>query len=338
MSYGFLAVNDDNDVLISSDTKNLHFAGQATHPTSSFSTFTNHGGHHELHYTITFPNRTSIPVPFFRMKAGGYHSIAGIEGVNSGSTSKTWTIKMLMTGSATSTGGSALNIIPDVYVFTDPSAIPVSGNYGFQVFNSDGSVSFDSRLRPLRVTHAGNVLQPANPLSSSNAVTLSGNQCADINNNAFLSNQFNDFAFGNATSDPFPKDGNGNNTPMFHYNALPQTQREISFAVTSSNCTGIGVYGECIGYSTSTTSQSTYWCFYRGGIRFAGVSGGNNIVRAGWIPCQAGCHWLTSSNSLFLALFGPGNSSTSGGAWPYTDETINLTAQSVIVANYSFYD
>ena len=335
MSHGFLALNDDNDVLISSDTKNLHFAGKATKPTSAAFSFTNHGEHQELHYTITFPNRTSVPVPFFTNPGySQFVAIAGIVGVNSGSTNKTWTIKIIKSGVKQSTGGNN-DFFPDVYVFTDPSAIPASGSYGFQVFNSDGSTSFDSRLRPLVVRLAQSALQPANPLSSSSVVTLSGNQCADINNNAFTPTQSNNILFGSGGV-PFT---NGSPTTMFHYNALPQTQREISFAVTSSNCTGIGVYGECIGYSTSTTSQSTYWCFYRGGIsNFVGITGGQNFLRAGWIPCQAGCHWVTSSNSLFLAIFGPGNSSTSGGAWPYTDETINHTSQTIIVADHTLYD
>ena len=340
MSYGFLALNDDNDVLISSDTKNLHFAGKATKPNSAYFSFTRHGHHQEIYYTITFPNRTSIPVPFFTIpQVNAEVGIAGVTGVNSGSSSKTWTIKIIKTGVIQSTGGNN-DFMPEVYVFTDPTAIPTSGTHGFQVFNSDGSVSFDSRLRPLTVTHIGSALQPANPLSSSSAVTLSGNECADVNNNAFTPTQYNIASFGAAGAEDWPRTGGGTEgafTPMYHYNSLPQVQREISFAVTSSNCTGIGIYGECIGYSESTTSQSTYWCFYRGGIGHHHRSNGNKM-RVAWIPCQSGCHWVTATNALFLALFGPGNSSASGGAWPYTDETINLTAQNVLVANHSFYD
>jgi len=341
MSYGFLALNDDNDVLISSDTKNLHFAGKATKPNSAYFSFTRHGHHQEIYYTITFPNRTSIPVPFFTIpQVNAEVGIAGVTGVNSGSSSKTWTIKIIKTGVIQSTGGFN-DFMPEVYVFTDPSAIPASGSYGFQVFNSDGTTSFDSRLRPLTVTHIGSALQPANPLASSSAVTLSGNECADINNNAFTPTQYNLASFGAANDEDWPRLGGATEdaifTPMYHYNSLPQVQREISFAVTSSDCTGIGIYGECIGWSESTTSQSTYWCFYRGGIGHHHLSGGNKM-RAGWIPCQSGCHWSTTTNALFLALVGPGYSTSTGGGWPYTDETINLTAQNVLVANHSFYD
>lgn len=339
MSYGFLALNDDNQVLISGDTKNLHFAGKATKPSSAYFTLTTQGSHQEIHYTITFPNRTSVPVPFFTNPSLiQYIAIAGIVGVNSGSTNKTWTIKIIKSGVAQSTGGNN-DFFPDVYVFTDPSAIPASGSYGFQVFGSDGSTSFDSRLRPLKITHGATGLPPSNPLSSASAVTLSGDECADISNNDFTPTETGIALLGYADYPRLNGGSTGIQTPMFHYNALPQTQREVSFAVTSNDCTGFGVYGECIGYNVSTTSQSTYWCFYRAGITgIVGSQGGNKFCRTGWIPCQAGCHWLTSSNALFLALGGPGYSTSTGGGWPYTDETINYVAQPILVANHSLYD
>jgi len=336
MSYGFLALNDDNDVLISSDTKNLHFAGKATKPSSAYFSFNNHGQHHELHYTITFPNRTSVPVPYFTMAGSvGFYSIAGVVGANSGSSSKTWTIKIIMSGVIQSTGGNN-DFMPDVYIFTDPSAISVSGSYGFQVFNSDGTVSFDSRAQPLVVVGAHSAIPPLNPLSSSSAVTLSATECGDINNNAFTPVNSNSLGIGLVADHP--------SKPMYHFNALPQTEREIAFSQSSSSCTGIGsVYGECIGYVDSTSVLSTYWCFYRAGIgkNFTqNVAGGSGQrTRCGWIPVQAGCHWTSSSSGgFFFNIFGPGSSSSTGGAFPYSNETINLVAQDILVADASRYD
>ena len=110
MSYGFLALNDDNDVLISSDTKNLHFAGKATAPSTPLNTFTNHGGFVELVYTIVLPNRVSIPVPFFTMPdPTKFFSIAGVKGANSGTSAKTWSITILRSG-----GSTAASSMPEV--------------------------------------------------------------------------------------------------------------------------------------------------------------------------------------------------------------------------------
>jgi hypothetical protein len=326
MSYGFLALNDDNDVLISSDTKNLHFAGKATAPSAPTATFTNHGGFVELDYTITLSNRTAVPVPFFTMPHLDWkYAIAGVKGVNSGSSNKTWTIKIIRTNA-----NSLSSYMPEVYVFVEPQAISVSEAYGFQVFNADGTVSFDSRARPLAVTNAVSVYQPANPLSSSSVVTLSANSCADINNNAFTPVVRGIFLMGPTASHP--------TKPMYHYNALAQTQREAAFSQFTESCTGISAYGVCLGYESSLSVLSTYWAFYRGGIGEITTSGNGTFVKAGWIPCQAGCHYASSSSGDFLFIFGPGSSASGGGTWPYSDETINLTPQTIIVADASRYD
>ena len=326
MSYGFLALNDDNDVLISSDTKNLHFAGKATSPSAPHNQMLENGGQVELNYTITLADRTSIPVPFFTMPSATFlYGIAGVKGVNSGSSSKTWTINILRTGSSTAT-----NVMPEVYVFVQPSAVAVSGGYGFQVFNSDGSVSFDSRARPLAVTNAVAVTQPSNPLTSASATTLDAYECGDISNNAFTPVATNSYGLGATSGQP--------TKAMYHYNSLPQVQREAAFAGDSSSCTGISAYGICQGFTQTDSWQSTYWCFYRGGIGLNFTTNSTSNFKAGWVPCLAGCYWTTQSDGAFLWVFGPGSSTVTGGAWPYSDETINLTAQTVIIGDASRYD
>ena len=326
MSYGFLALNDDNDVLISSDTKNLHFAGKATAPSTPLNTFTNHGGFVELVYTIVLPNRVSIPVPFFTMPdPTKFFSIAGVKGANSGSSAKTWSITILRSG-----GSTAASSMPEVYVFVDPTSVSVSGGYGFQVFNADGTVSFDSRARPLAVSNAVSVVQPSNPVTSASFAALTATQCGDINNNNFAPTETTSYSFGDTSAQ--------HTKPMYHYNALPQTQREAAFYSYTDSCTGFNFYGYCVGYERSLSNTSTYWAFYRGGIGGRTTSGSATYLEAGWVPVVAGCYWSSTSSGDFLQVFGPGSSSSSGGAWPYSDETINLTAQTVIVADAARYD
>ena len=321
MSYGFLALNDNNDVLISSDTKNLHFAGKATAPSGVTAVSSQSGGFVDLRYTITLPNRTSIPVPFFTMPVQTLtYSIAGVAGVNSGSSSKTWTINIIRTGNS-----QATNTYPEVYVFVDPSSVSVSDGYGFQVFNSDGSVSFDSRARPLAITGAVSVIPPTNPLTAASVPNpaLAAYQCGST-----VTTQFTPLASGSNVTVP------NTTKKMYHYNALPQTQREVLYSGTTDSCTGFSAYGVCLGYEQTDSFASTYWCFYRGGIK--GVS--NTVIKAAWIPAEQGCHWTTSTDADFLWFFGPGGSSSSGGVWPYSDKTINLTAQTVIIADAARYD
>jgi hypothetical protein len=328
MSSGFTVLNDNNEVLVSSDTKNLHFAGKATKPSTPLNTFTNHGGFVELVYTITLSNRTSIPVPFFTMPdTSKYYSIAGIKGVDSGSSDKTWSITILRTG-----GSTAAADMPEVYVFVDPTSVTTAGGTGLQVFNSDGSISFNSRALPLAITQTVLVKPPSNPVNASNFTTLTSAQCGSINNNNFAPTEYNSFPTGPMTTVPKPT------KPIYHYNALPQTQREAVFYSYTESCTGFSAYGFCVGYESSLANTSTYWAFYRGGIGNIDEHTYYTVVRAGWVPVIAGCHWASTSDGDFLILFGPGSSNSAGGAWPYSDETINLTLQPVIVADGSRYD
>tara|TARA_B100000795_G_C22560571_1_gene346176 strand:- start:139 stop:663 length:525 start_codon:yes stop_codon:yes gene_type:complete len=174
------------------------------------------------------------------------------------------------------------------------------------------------------------MVQPANPVNSVNFAALTATQCGDINNNNFTPTETANYNFGDTSAQ--------HTKPMYHYNALPQTQREATFYQYVDNCTGFNIYGFCLGYESSLSNTSTYWAFYRGGIGGRTTSGSTTFFKAGWIPVVAGCYWAASSSGDFLLVFGPGSSSSSGGAWPYSDETINLTAQTVIVADASRYD
>ena len=76
---------------------------------------------------------------------------------------------------------------PNLYVFADPTAISASGSYGFQVKNSNGDVSFDSRMRPLQIHSTVNI---THPLNASNALAsgLSARNCSSNHSSNFLPN------------------------------------------------------------------------------------------------------------------------------------------------------
>ena len=52
---------------------------------------------------------------------------------------------------------------------------------------------------------------------------------------------------------------------------------------------------------------------------------------------EKGCNWTYYKDSTFLGI-GTGGDSGTGGDWPYTNETINTTANSFIIANGANYD
>lgn len=305
MTHGFIATNQNNEVLISSDTRNLHLLGKLTSPTVSNSSSA-YGAYVELTYTI---DSIVTPVPFFTMPTSDYYGIAGIKNT----TGNTWEIRVIRSGSSAS--------YPEVYVFADPRAIASTEEYGMQVFRDDGSVAFDSRRRPLAVTGGTAVVHTSNPRSS--IPGLSARYCSSgAGHGGFTPNSEN----GPYSSPTMPT------KPMFHYSSLAQAERQASYYDYDEECTGISYGGGCIGYGTTDEFWSHYWAFYRGGIR----QSGSNLY-AGWIVVGGGCWWSTYSDSDFIGI-DTGGGGGNGGQSPYSNETINLNSAAVIVGDASRYD
>ena len=76
MSFGFLATNNNNQVLVSSDTRNLHFIGKANYASvlDSFDTF---GGMRRWLYRIEMPLSVT-PLPFITMPTDNKYGISAV--------------------------------------------------------------------------------------------------------------------------------------------------------------------------------------------------------------------------------------------------------------------
>ncbi len=92
MSFGFLALNNNNDVLISSDTKNLHFLQKRTSPTTVSFTSNDYGGMRRWIYS--FSNVNTVPVPFFSVPTTDYYAISRVEDKGSNN----WDIEIIQVG------------------------------------------------------------------------------------------------------------------------------------------------------------------------------------------------------------------------------------------------
>ena len=306
MSYGFLATNDDGDVLISSETRNLHFLGKFSSPSVTNSA-TAYGGFKELTYTIT---SSYTPVPFFNMPTSDYYGIIGIKNTSG----TTWTVKVIRSGTSST--------YPSLYVFVDARGVTSSEGYGMKVLQDDGSASFDSRKEPLVVTGGASVTHPSNPLTTSIS-GLNDQECGSGSGHSEHTpdNESSAYSVGTLSS-----------TPIFHYSSLAQAERRANFTGSEESCIGISAYGGCIGYGTTDSWVSTYWAFYRGGIRLSGSN-----VYAGWITVLGGCFW-SSYDAADLFGIDVGGGSSGGGTFPYSNETINLASTSVIVGDGTRYD
>jgi hypothetical protein len=319
MSYGFLATNNNSEVLVSSETRNLHFLQKRTSPSSVTYTTNLFGG--MRHWVYNFTNVSIPPVPFFSTPTPDYYAVTRV--TNTGGSN--WTIEVIRSGTSST--------VPEVYLFADPRAGTATDAYGMIVYRDDGSASFDSRKKPLAVTGGQAVSHPTNPKSSYSSSGLNARYCRsaetgdgqggtelDISN--FNPDQYNSYSVSGQPS-----------KPIFSYLSLAQAERELTVTETEVECDGIkDDYLGCIGFERTYYFTSTYFAFYRGGI-----SWDNGTLKAGWIITEKGCNWTYDKYNDFLGI-GTGGDSGTGGNWPYSNETINTANNTAIIANGARYD
>ena len=324
MSNGLLVLNNNNQVLVSSDTRNLHFIGKATYLSLDKSD-DEYGGLRMRTYGIEC---STYPVPFFTMPTADFTGISRIYNVGGNS----WQIELIRAG----TSGS----IPEVYVFADPRAASVSGQFGMVVYRDDGTPSFDSRLRPLAISYGLSVTHVSNPKVFP-AGGLAAKDCSSADNVCgpyFAPDAHNDYDVNGLPA-----------KPMFFYPSLAQAERENVWSTSEEDCLGSDKLGVCL---TKDYYQwaSRYWAFYRGGIRLIDLTRWYNwstytqpTIQAGWITVSHGCNSYYRHDSSLLSVgnildIPVGSDSWTGGKWPYSNETLNLSAATVLVGDASRYD
>ena len=206
MSQGFAAYNNNGQVLVSSETRNLHFVEKLTSPAEVLFSSDNYGGTRRWRYRAAC---AVTPVPFFTMPTQDFYGVSRVSQVSPGQ----WDIEVIRSGTSAAT--------PVLYIFADPRAVAASGNFGLLVYRDDGTASFDSRLSPLAVTGGVSVAQPSNPRSGY-PYGLDPSYCQSSEAAAggiFAPDQRNNFALSGQPA-----------TPMFFYPSLAQSEREAHYA------------------------------------------------------------------------------------------------------------
>lgn len=308
MTFGLIATNSNNQVLISSITRNLHLVQKVSSPTEVILSRDTFGGLRVLRYRITSQN---IPIPFFTMPSTAeFYGCTRVLNVSG----NTWDIEILKSGAAGN--------YPELYVFSDPRGMTATGTQGMRVYKADGTDAFDSRLRPLAVSGGLALTHPVNPKPSF-PYGLNAKYCSSSESDqggVFVPTEYNSYSISLPTK------------PMFFYPSMAQAERQATYSASESECDGASVKGNCIGVEREYYWNSTYWCFYRGGIKR-----GADLIQAGWMCADFGCNWNYSKDTTFGGI-GVGGDSGSGGYWPYSNETINTSAATMIVGDASRYD
>jgi hypothetical protein len=307
MSYGITTLkNDAGQVLISQDTKNLHFSKQVLTPSAVLRS-SNLGNYSKLLlYTYNGPG---IPTPFFYLPSGG--SIGAITRVTNSATN-VWDIELIFAGDKYST-------TPRVYIFLEPQYLSTTDTYGIKVLSKDNiTPTFDSRLLPLVISATAEISHSAKPCTTPR-YDLYPIECQSGLN----------AAEGNlAPNSPFswPITGTMPRKPLFLYYSIAQAQQETTYVNTQ--------IGEDIHQTRTHTRTSTYWAFYRGAIGANSTS-----VIADWAVGSSNCYHSYNRNvSTFGGLIPDGNRFRGDGTWPYSNETINPQSVLVSIAPGEFYD
>jgi hypothetical protein len=304
MSQGFIAYNNASQILVSSDTRNLHFVQKISGPSEVVYTSDNYGGMRRWRYRASC---SVTPLPFITFPTSDYYAVSRITNQGGGQ----WDIEVIRSGASSST--------PEMYIFSDPRASAATDSHGMIVYRDDGTPSFDSRLRPLAITGGFAVTHPSNPKPSF-PYGLSAYYCESDAGGVFAPDQYNSYTLANQPA-----------KPMFFFASLAQAEREGTYTARQVDCLGFDKLGLCI-TRTVYNWRSTYWAFYRGGVSFSG-----STLNAGWIVVQFGCNYDYSQDDSFIGI-GIGGSSGSGGSWAYSNETLNLSSASVIAGDASRYD
>lgn len=314
--FGFLATNNNSQVLISSKTKNLHFLGKAVFY-STLQTSDAWGGIRRWAFRIKCP---TTPTPFFSVPTSDRYAISRMTLV----TADTWEIEVIRSGTSST--------IPEVYVFSEINSMTRPTNsYGFQVFTEDGSgTTFDSRLRPLIVKGGLSVMPPYDPLITLPS-GLSGRDCSSNASANFAPNKISSSVAYNTNL----------TKPIVSYQTVTQTMRQVHAADSDDECIDFSFFGGCLGRYKYMYWDSYYWAFYRASVS-AQQSGAHTYVNTGWTTISYGCvHSYDEQTSFGIrGVVGVeiGSDSNVAGTWPFTNLTINFNSVPLILSDGSLYD
>jgi hypothetical protein len=259
MTYGFEALNNNNQVLVSSETRNLHFVQKLYEPRNFTVSATDldagiiystnmYGGIRRWRYTATC---AVTPVPFFTMPTNDFYGILRI--VNKGNSR--WDIEIFRSGTS--------DTWPQLYIFADPRASTATETHGMVVYRDDGTPSFDSRLRPLVVNAGVTVTHPSNPRTVYNKPDDAGFAVTCNQQYSDLGYIFNPDASTGYIMDAIPGSTRPRK-PIFTFLSIAQSQRQF----TATAYENVKAYD--FGFERTIDNRywtSNYWEFYRGAIR-----------------------------------------------------------------------
>ena len=312
MAYGISVKNSSGHILVSSEIESLHFAGQASYvstPYTGLTSFPNYSSSDPQNVLsgrcITRYRIDVSDTPVFFIKPDDYTRYHGV--LNQWESGGYWYVDVIQSGGTQDPA--------DVYAFVKPSSLTPSGSYGIQTLLPNGSTAFDSRLKPLAITYAASMTPPSIPCDGGQPTAQSGYAWNDTN----LDHDF-------TSDDTYTQSSSGtlNSVTNLMFSA-PSTAQAVYSRVKHGHKVSHWFFNTQHHYSTAI-----WWAMYHQAYKL--VSGN---IRAGWCPYTAGYYFYSVYQSG--GWFGQGGGSAVSGSAPYNDKTINLSANTIIVANAEHY-
>jgi len=315
--YGITVKNTQGHLLISSEFESMHCIGQAQFVTTTHSgltTFLNYGGtmwqaalngRHIHRYSII---GLAADAPMFFIKPVNIDQNHGI--LNQWNSGNTWYVDILQTG--------VISQPPIIFAFLLPSAMPVSTeNYGISTFLSNGRRAFDSRLRPLAIYDAQSVIPPNIPCNGGTPTETSGHGWNDtsLDFDFDCDIQFTSYSMSTTVD---------NTNLMF---SVPCVAQAVYRRVKHGYKRSCGFLGCCCQDHWST---ATWWAMYHQTYLL-----NTGSINASWGMYAAGYNF--SSTYEDGGWFGGGGGSISTGSQPYSPKTINLSNNTIILADARYY-
>lgn len=214
-----------------------------------------------------------------------------------------------------STAGWDVTNIPELFIFSKPSAAPTPhGDHGVQILSTAGATVFDSRTKPLMIRDTASFTMPSLAVSSVNCSSLKANSWGGNFQNH--SSQFTPTALGTVTLAT-------GSLPAFFYNTKVQCHQECKRDETEKE-------SDTLGLSSRTYYHTTkYWGLYKGGI--VRQDGNTSTIKTRYITVDKGAYYQYRKVSSYL--FGGTDGGTDFGynnVRPWNTETINNVADTVI--------
>ena len=301
MSYGFSAINDSGQVIISSGNDGGNYGD---FPSYSGSNDTLDG---RVIFTYTF---SSSATPLVFIKPSDYSRWHGM--LTQSKSGSTWTYDVIVSGTSTSSA-------PVLYCFVNAANVPASSDtHGAVIYKADGTTkTFDSRLNPLAVSGGGSISPPTDATDGSGLPTTTSGHPWNYNSN----------------------DHDFRSTTRYNSSAISGTYSNLMFSAPSLAQAVYKRQAE--GYKCSDKpwpesgcqehwSTAMWWVMYRNTFRIR-----SGYFDAGWTSYVAG--YAFSSTYESGGWFGGGGGGYSTGSMPYTAKTINLTSNAFMITDATRY-